>query len=112
MRCGAEENQSTEQIKTESVFRPSSLDLNLTFILVCILLHVLEDAASDCDTILIMVLEQQSDRLSSTVFLGKRRNDGFVTKWFFPLVDEIVEGVMWWDWKQSRRIRSLTELRS
>lgn len=38
-----------------------------------------------------MVLEQQSDRPWSAVFLGKRRSDDFVTKSLFPLIDEIVK---------------------
>lgn len=37
----------------------------------------------DCQITLMMVLEQQSDRLLSAL-LGKRRNNGFVTKSLFP----------------------------
>ena len=48
-------------------------------------------AASDCDMTLMMVLEQQSDRSWCAVFLGKRNNDGFVTKSLFPLIEEIVK---------------------
>jgi len=40
---------------------------------------------------LTMVLEQQSDRPWSPVFVGKRRNAGFVTKSLFPLIYEIVK---------------------
>lgn len=40
---------------------------------------------------LMMVPEQQSDRPWSAVFVGKRKNDGFVTKSLVPLIDEIIK---------------------
>lgn len=43
VRYWTEGKQTTEQIKTKSVFHPSSLYLNLTFVFVCVLLYILED---------------------------------------------------------------------